>query len=169
MKISIISAFSDHHVIGLDNKMPWHLPADLKRFKSLTMGAAILMGRKTYESIGRPLPGRTTLIISRDAHYNQPGCLTFNSFELAVEKATEITDELFVIGGAALYKSALPIANTLYLTLINALFEGDAYFPAIEWSDWRETSLINHDDDPEVSFSYQFLTLEKVISASLPS
>jgi dihydrofolate reductase len=161
MKISLIVAMASNRVIGLDNKMPWHLSADLKKFKSITMGSPILMGRKTYESIGKPLPGRTTLIISRNPDYQQEGCLVFNDLNTALKKACESTEEIFIIGGSDLYKATLPLADSIYLTLINSDFQGDTFFPEIDLNAWSEVTREDIKDDPDVNFSYSFLKLEK--------
>jgi dihydrofolate reductase len=161
MKISLIVAMANNRVIGLDNKMPWHLSADLKKFKSITMGSPILMGRKTYESIGRPLPGRTNMIISRNLDYQQEGCLVFNDLNTALETASQSTKEIFIIGGSDLYKAILPLANVLYLTLINKDFQGDTFFPEIDFNEWSEVTREDIKDDPSVYFSYSFLKLEK--------
>ena len=165
MKISLIVAMASNRVIGLNNKMPWHLSADLKKFKQITMGSPILMGRKTYESIGKPLPGRTNIIISRNTDYQQAGCLVFNNLETALQSASELTNELFVIGGSDLYQTLLPLADKLYLTLINQAFEGDTYFPEIDLNEWQEIAREDINDDNSTSFSYSFLTLEKTIKA----
>jgi len=164
MKISLIVAMASNRVIGLNNKMPWHLSADLKKFKKITMGSPILMGRKTYESIGRPLPGRTNIIISRNIDYQQNGCVVFNDLKTALEKASENTEEIFIIGGSDLYQSILPIADTIYLTLINQEFQGDTFFPEIELNDWSEVEREDITDDSEATFNYSFLKLEKTIT-----
>jgi len=140
MKISLIVAMADNRAIGLDGQMPWHLSADLKRFKQTTMGSPIMMGRKTFDAIGKP-------------------CRVFTSIESGLNYASGC-DELFVIGGATLYEALLPIADYLYLTLINRPFEGDTYFPEIDYSGWRELSREDVCDDPLVDFSYSFLKLE---------
>jgi dihydrofolate reductase len=163
MKISLIVAMASNRVIGLNNKMPWHLSADLKKFKKITMGSPILMGRKTYESIGKPLPGRTNIVISRNLDYQQDGCLVFNDIKTALEKACESAEEIFIIGGSDLYKAMLPIANTIYLTLINQEFHGDTFFPEIELNDWSEVEREDIIDDFNAAFGYSFLKLEKTI------
>ncbi|MDD5410812.1 MAG: dihydrofolate reductase [Methylobacter sp.] len=160
MKISLIVAMASNRAIGLNNKMPWHLSADLKKFKKITMGAPILMGRKTYESIGRPLPGRTNIIISRNPEYRQEGCLVFNDIEKALESYRD-SEEVFVIGGSDFYKSMLPVADTLYLTQIHQEFPGDTFFPEIDYGQWIEVEREDIHDDPDVTFSYSFLKLEK--------
>jgi dihydrofolate reductase len=160
MKISLIVAMASNRAIGLNNQMPWHLSADLKKFKKITMGAPILMGRKTYESIGRPLPGRTNIIISRNPSYSQPDCLVFNDIEKALESCRD-AEEIFVIGGSDLYKSMLPVADTLYLTQIHQEFPGDTFFPEIDAEQWIEVEREDIQDDPDVDFSYSFLKLER--------
>lgn len=161
MKLSLIVAMSKNRVIGRDNKMPWHLSADLKRFRAITMNAPILMGRKTFESIGKPLDGRTNLILSKNPDYQPEGCLVFNSLETALNAAKNIGEELFIIGGATLYEIALPLAQRLYLTYIEAEFEGDTFFPEFDFNEWNEIACERVTDDEKVAFSYRFLTLEK--------
>lgn len=164
MKISLIVAMASNRAIGLNNQMPWHLSADLKKFKQITMGAPILMGRKTYESIGRPLPGRTNIIISRNSDYHPPvqagACLVFNSIDQALESCGGV-EEVFIIGGADFYKSMLPVADTLYLTLIHQEFPGDTFFPKLDVAQWLEVEREDIDNDPDAGFSYSFLKLEK--------
>jgi dihydrofolate reductase len=161
MKISLIVAMASNRAIGINNQLPWHLSADLKRFRQITMGSPILMGRKTYESIGRPLPGRTNVIISRDPAYKQEGCLVFNDIETAIESCCQKFQEIFVIGGSELYKSMLPRADTLYVTLINKEFSGDAFFPEIDARHWAEAAREDVDNDPDAGFSYSFIKYEK--------
>lgn len=162
MKISLIVAMANNRVIGLNNQMPWHLSADLKKFKAITMGSPILMGRKTYQSIDRPLPGRTNIIISRNPDYKQDGCVVVNTIESALKKGSENTKELFVIGGFDLYKATLPIADTIYLTLINKAFDGDTFFPELDMQDWFEANREDINDDPNADFSYSFLKLIRI-------
>lgn len=161
MKIALIVAMASNRAIGLGGQMPWHLSADLKKFKQITMGSPILMGRKTYESIGRPLPGRTNIVISRNPSYKQPGCLVFNDLDKALASCAD-AEQAFIIGGADLYQSTLPIADTIYLTQIHSEFPGDTFFPGIDATQWQEVEREDIDDDPDVSFSYSFLKLEKV-------
>ena len=152
---------SANRVIGRNNKMPWHLSADLKRFRAITMNAPILMGRKTFESIGKPLIGRTNMILSHNLDYRAEGCLVFNSLETALNAAQNVGEELFIIGGSTLYGMALPLAKRLYLTDIQAEFEGDTFFPEINFNDWNEIACERVTDDANVDFTYRFLTLEK--------
>ena len=161
MKISLIVAMSQNRVIGRDNKMPWHLSADLKRFRAITMNSPILMGRKTFESIGKPLDGRANLILSKQENYQPQGCRVFQSLENALEIAKTLGDELFIIGGATLYEMTLPLAQKLYLTQIQTEFEGDTFFPNFDLNDWNEITREQIEHDEKVDFSYCFLTLEK--------
>jgi len=141
--------------------MPWHLSADLKKFKKITMGSPVLMGRKTHESIGKPLPGRTNIIVSRNLEYRQDGCMVVNDLETALKKGCESANEVFVIGGSDLYEALLPIADAIYLTIINREFQGDAFFPDLDLNDWSEVEREDIKDDPDAAFSYSFLKLEK--------
>lgn len=135
MSLSVIVALAKNRVIGLNNTLPWHLPEDLKRFKQLTMGHHIIMGRKTYESLGRLLPGRQTVIVTRNPDYKVDGAIVVHSLEQAIS-VSSADSEAFLIGGAELYQQSLPLAKRLYLTMIDAEFEGDAYFPEIELDHW---------------------------------
>lgn len=138
-RLSLIVAMARNGVIGVNNALPWHLPEDLKHFKALTMGHHIIMGRRTYESIGRPLPGRTTVIVTRDPAYAMAGCLVAHSLAEAVQRCHG-DDEAFFVGGASLYEQALPLADRMYITEIQADYQGDAHFPAIDRTQWRETA-----------------------------
>lgn len=135
--LSVIVAMAKNRVIGIDNTLPWRLPEDLKHFKALTMGHHIVMGRKTYESIGKPLPGRTTVILTRDAAYRMDGCLTAGSLDGAIAACGD-DPEIFFVGGAELYAQVLPRADRLYLTEIQAEYAGDAHFPEVDPGRWRE-------------------------------
>ena len=135
MSLSVIVALAKNRVIGLNNTLPWHLPEDLKRFKQLTMGHHIIMGRKTFESLGRLLPGRQTVIVTRNPDYKVDGAIVVHSLEQAIS-VSSADSEAFLIGGAELYQQSLPLAKRLYLTMIDAEFEGDAYFPEIELDHW---------------------------------
>lgn len=137
-RISIIAAMARNRVIGIDNTLPWRLPEDLKHFKTLTLGHHILMGRKTWESLGRPLPGRTSVVISRSRNLQIPGCLVANSIAEAVA-VCNIDNEIFFIGGEELYRQALDVADRIYLTEIKADFTGDAWFPEFDMNLWQET------------------------------
>ena len=161
MKISLIVAMASNRVIGLNNKMPWHLSADLKRFKKITMGSPILMGRKTFESIGRPLPGRTNIILTRNPAYTQEGCVVANDLETALQTGCQSAGEIFVIGGSDLYQALLPRAGTIYLTEIKKEFPGDTFFPKVDMREWLEVEREDVDDDEEAGFSYSFLRLDR--------
>ncbi len=167
MRISIIVAMASNRAIGLNNQMPWHLSTDLKKFKAITMGSPILMGRKTYESIGRPLPGRQNIIISRNPKYQLEGCLVFNDVEKAIE-ACQHYDEIFIIGGASFYEIMLSKADALYLTLINKEFEGDTFFPVINKEEWKEVSREDINEDKSVDFSYSFIKLLRNEDSIIP-
>ncbi len=140
LRLSLIAAVAANGVIGSDNALPWRLPEDLKRFKMLTMGHPIIMGRKTFESIGRPLPGRRNIVISRNTAFMAEGCETASTLEAALAACNGTTDEVFVIGGAQIYAEAMPQADRLYLTEIRMDFPGDARFPEYDRQDWREFS-----------------------------
>lgn len=161
MKISLIVAMATNRVIGINGQMPWHLSADLKKFKQITTGHPIVMGRKTYESIGRPLPERRNLIISRNPDYQVAGCEVFSDIQAAIASCKE-SEELFVIGGAAFYETMLPKANFLYLTEIHKEFAGDTYFPEINAQEWQEIERLDINDDNSVDFSYSFLKLQRI-------
>ncbi len=154
--ISLIVAMANNRVIGKDNQMPWHLPADLKHFKSVTMGKPIIMGRKTYESIGRPLPGRKNIVISRNADYQAAGCEMANSLESALELVADV-EEVMIIGGGFLYQQALALANKLYLTFIDLTVDGDTYFPEFEHLDLREVKREKHRADESNPYDYEFV------------
>ena len=156
MKIALIVAMTESRIIGKDQRLPWHLPADLKRFRQLTLGKPILMGRKTHESIGKPLPGRENLVLTTDMGYLAAGCTVVHSLSEALDSAGNAT-ELMVIGGAALYREFLPRADRLYVTLIHRSFEGDTVFPEIDWEDWRETERTTVNDDAQSGCKYSFV------------
>lgn len=159
MTISIIAAASQNGIIGANNKLPWRLPADLKRFKELTLGHPILMGRKTFESIGKPLPGRTNIVITRQKEFACCGAITASSLEEALRLCGE-AEEVFAIGGATIYEQALPLADKIYLTVIHQDFEGDARF-TFDKKSWREVSRQDFAPDAANPHSFSFLTLIK--------
>jgi dihydrofolate reductase len=159
MQIAAVVAMSENRVIGRQNKLPWHLPADLHHFKTITMGKPILMGRKTYESIGRPLPGRRNIIITRDPAFQAPGCVIVNSIESAVTAAVDCDMEIFIIGGALLYEQFLPRIQRIYMTVIHAEIEGDAFFPELNEQEWQETERTSYSADEKNNFAYSFVTL----------
>ena len=151
--VSLIVAVAHNNVIGLNNTLPWHLPEDLKRFRSLTTGHHIIMGRKTYESLNRLLPDRTTVIVTRNSNYRIPGALVAHSLEDAIAQC-QGDDEIFIIGGAELYKEALTVADKLYLTKIDLDVTGDAYFPAFDLNAWQEIARESNVSSSGLPFSY---------------
>jgi dihydrofolate reductase len=152
-QLSIIVAVAHDGVIGVNNTLPWHLPEDLKRFRALTMGHHIIMGRKTYDSLGRLLPGRTTVIVTRNENYKVEGALVANSLEAAIALC-ENDDEVFLIGGAELYQAGLKLAHKLYITEIELDVAGDAFFPKLISTEWQETEREAHTSEKGLSFSY---------------
>jgi dihydrofolate reductase len=155
----MIAAMADNRIIGKDNQMPWHLPADFVWFKRCTMGKPVVMGRKTYESIGRPLPGRLNIVISRDDSLSIEGVETVTSIEQALEVAGDV-EEVMIIGGGAIYAACLPMANKLYVTHIDAAIDGDTQFP--DWgSDFRETYSEAYQADEKNAYNMRFTILEK--------
>lgn len=162
MTLSIIAALGRNRAIGYQNQLPWRLPADLQRFKQLTLGHHILMGRKTYESIGRPLPGRTSIIITRQADYKAEGCLIAHSLEEAIALAKARGEqEAFVIGGADIYAQAIPLADRMYLTFVEAEPEADAFFPMFDENAWGTTEEVSFTTDEKHAYAMKFITLQK--------
>ena len=161
MQLSIIVAVAENGVIGRDGQLPWHLSADLQRFKRITMGNPILMGRKTWESIGRPLPGRTSIVISRQADYptgfDEVHVVTNLDDAMAQARGKGQTEEAFVIGGARIYEMSLPRADRLYVTRVNSVVPGDVHFPEIDWGSWQLTEEQHQaaDEKNDHSHSYQ--------------
>jgi dihydrofolate reductase len=149
-----------NRVIGADNRIPWHLPNELKLFKKLTMGHHIVMGRRTYESIGRLLPGRTTVIVTRQRDYTVPGAVVAHSVQEALE-ASRRDEEVFVIGGAELFRETLPIADRIYLTVVDAEPRGDTFMPEIDMGEWREISAESFPADEKHAQGYRFAILER--------
>ena len=161
MIVSLIAAMDRNRLIGNKNQLPWHLPADLAHFKQVTMGKPIIMGRKTYESIGRPLPGRTNIVLTRDDGYQAEGIVLASSLEQAIDRASEDSDEVMIIGGSNIYEQALGSSDRLYLTLVEEAFEGDAWFPEIDMGQWREVSSESHVADANNPVDYRFMIFEK--------
>ncbi|MBI1936099.1 dihydrofolate reductase [Candidatus Woesearchaeota archaeon] len=155
MTISLIAAMDRNRVIGNENKLLWKIPNDMKRFRQLTAGKTVIMGRKTFESIGRPLPNRTNIIITRDKNYKADGCIVVYSVGEALKKSD--SEEIMVIGGAQIYVQLLPTANKMYLTFIDAEFEGDAYFPEFDKKEWKETFREEHEEE----YKYVFVNFER--------
>jgi dihydrofolate reductase len=167
MRISLIAALSDNRIIGRDNKMPWHLPRDLKYFKHVTMGKPIVMGRKTFDSVGKPLPGRTNIVVTRQSAWQMHGVHVVHSLGEAMAFAQRLplidgNEEVMVIGGAQIYREVLPQAHRLYLTQIHAHFEGDAFFPEIREDEWKEVGREDHQADPTNPYDHSFIVLDRV-------
>jgi dihydrofolate reductase len=158
--ISLVVAVADNGVIGVNNQLPWRLPNDLQRFKALTMGKAIIMGRKTFESIGKPLPGRRNIVVSRSPDLVIDGYDVVNSIQSAID-VTDHGEELMVIGGADIYQQALPMAQRIYLTRVHANIPGDANFPRLG-AEWREVSCEDCVADERHAYPYSFVILERV-------
>ena len=162
MTISIIAALGRNRAIGYQNTLPWRLPADLQRFKQLTMGHHMLMGRKTFESIGRPLPGRTSIIITRQLDYEAEGCLIVHSLDEAIALATARGEhEAFIIGGADIYAQSLPLADRMYLTWVEAEPEADAFFPVFDENAWESSEEVVFVVDEKHQYAMRLVTLQK--------
>ncbi|MHB1239177.1 MAG: type 3 dihydrofolate reductase [Gammaproteobacteria bacterium] len=164
MILALVVAMAENRVIGAGQRLPWHLPADLRHFKAVTLGKTVIMGRRTYASIGRPLPGRRNIVVSRDPSRLAPGCIVAGSLEDALTAAQG--EEVMVIGGAQLYREALPRAQRIHLTLVHAMVEGDTWFPDLAPGAWRETGREEHPADPHNPHPMTFLVLERTGAAS---
>ena len=158
--ISLIVAAAENGVIGREGELPWRLSDDLRHFKAVTMGKPIVMGRKTWDSIGRPLPGRQNIVITRQAGFEAPGCDIVSSTEEAVAAAGDV-DEIMIIGGSQVYASFLPAADRVYLTRVHAEVDGDAHFPALDEDTWRLVSDERHAADDRNEFDYSFRLYER--------
>jgi len=170
VKLSLIVALAQNHVIGIDNKLPWYLPNDLKYFKQVTMGKTIIMGRKTYESIGKPLPGRINIVITRQADYQPPGAndsvKVVSSLQAAQELAGHLAvingqDEAMIIGGAEIYTQALPLVDRMYLTEVHAEVDGDAYFPQFDRSQWQAVAREDFAAEGGNPYDYSFVVYQR--------
>lgn len=168
MIISIIVAISENNIIGKDNSLIWHLPSDMQYFREKTTGHCVITGRKNYESIPekfRPLPDRTNMVITRQKAYSAPGAIVISSIEEAIEKAKQIGDkEVFIIGGAEIYKQSIHLADKLYVTKIHHSFDGDVSFPEIDLTIWKETKRVDLKADEKNKYDYSFGEYEKVIN-----
>lgn len=165
MKIVLIAAFAQNRVVGINNALPWHLPEDLKYFKRTTTGKAIIMGRKTYDSIGRPLPNRTNIVISRNSELKIEGVKVVDSLQAAIDLAKEVNfingvEEVMVIGGASIYEEALPLADRLYITHVHAEVDGDAYFPEVDFSQWEKVSCEDYAASETNPYDYSFVVYD---------
>ena len=162
MLISIVVAVSENGVIGKDNQLLWRLPDDLKRFKKLTLGHPIIMGRKTFDSIGKPLSGRTSIVITRNRNFSMEDVIVVHNIEEAIEEAAKLeTEETFIIGGGELYSSTLAIADRLYVTEVNTIISGDTYFNITDPEQWIETERTVHQADEKHKFEFNFVDYTK--------
>ena len=161
MIISIIVAIDEQGLIGKDNDLPWKLSADLQYFRRITMGKPLIMGRHTHESIGRPLPGRKNIIISRDPAYKAEGCIVVGSIKSALQAAEKV-DEVMVMGGASLYEQLLPQTDRLYLTQVHASLSGDTWFPDWDKTQWQQISREDHDADNKNNYPYSFIRYKRI-------
>jgi len=162
MKISAIVAIAKNNIMGKDNNIPWYLPADLKYFKKVTLGHPILMGRKTYLSIGRPLPKRTNIILTRNPFFIAANCLVVHSIQEGLEIAQEENaNEVFIIGGSQIYESSMDYWDRLYLTTVDAEVEGDIIFPELDFSEWQLVSEVKHKADDKNEYDYTFKVFDR--------
>lgn len=160
MSLSIIVAMAQNHTIGVNNTLPWRCPEDLKHFKTLTMGHHMIMGRKTFDSIGRPLPGRTTVVATRNTDLKVDGCLIAHSLKEAIA-ACAGDEQIFIVGGAELYRQAIALADTLYITEIQQDIDGDAFFPDFDKNTWQETSREVRSQETPQPLNYHFVTYQR--------
>ena len=166
MKLALIAAVADNNAIGINNKMPWYLPGDLRYFKAVTMGKPIIMGRKTFDSLRKPLPGRTNIVITRDHSWQHDGVKVVHSLDEAISLAEDVAlingnEEVMVIGGEQIYRQAMACADRLYLTRVYQSFDGDAFFPEVDTQQWRETSREDIQSEEEGSLNYSYLILDR--------
>ena len=162
MIISLLVAMDEKRGIGKADKLPWHLSSDLRRFRELTMGHHLIVGRKTFESIGKPLPGRHTIVVTRNSNFKHEGCFVARSVEEAIAMAQERGEsESFVIGGAEIYAHALGAADRIYLTQVHAEVNADTFFPELDRGDWIETQRVDHPADEKNQYAFTFMLLEK--------
>ena len=161
--INIVVAKASNNVIGAKNDLIWHLPNDLKHFKSITSGHPIIMGRKTFESLGRPLPNRTNIVVTRDQNWNAEGIEIASSLPKAIEAAKKIDDDIYIIGGGNIYKQAMELADVLYITEVHHEFDGDTYFPEIDLDDWEEVERENCTKDEKHPYAYSFVTYKRIL------
>ncbi|MDG1944287.1 MAG: dihydrofolate reductase [Halioglobus sp.] len=167
--LALIFAVARNGVIGKDNDLPWRLPEDMRHFKAVTMGKPIVMGRKTYDSIGRPLPGRSNIVVTRNASFQAEGVSVVSSLNDAVELAERISkgdgvDEVVIMGGAEIYAAALPLSDRLYATEVHADVEGDTLLPAVDWTQWREISRKRHNARSPNPYDYSFVRFDRIDS-----
>ncbi|QIB65473.1 dihydrofolate reductase [Kineobactrum salinum] len=168
MELAIMVAVAANGVIGRDNGLPWHLPEDLRYFKRVTLGKPVIMGRRTFESIGRPLPGRSNIVVSRDREFAPAGVAVVDSIAAALALAEQLAHngEVVVIGGAAIYREVLPLAQRLYVTEVHASVDGDTRLPPVDWAKWRELRREEHGAESPNPFNYAFVVYERTDSGS---
>jgi dihydrofolate reductase len=159
MHITIVVAIASNYAIGKDNQLLWHLPKDLRHFKDITAGGTVIMGRKTYDSVGRPLPKRRNIVITRQ-DIQIEGCEVVNSLDAAIALCKD-EQEVFIVGGAEIYRQAMHITNRIYLTIVHHSFDADTFFPEIDYKEWKEVDHEDHETDEKHAFTYSFITLEK--------
>jgi dihydrofolate reductase len=160
MTVTIVVAIAENYAIGKNNQLLWHMPADLKHFKQITSGHTIIMGRKTYDSVGKPLPNRRNIIISRQ-DVTIPGCEVVKSVDEALELCTN-EEEVFIVGGAEIYRLAINKNDRIYLTIIHHSFDADSFFPEIDYMEWKQVSREDHPADEKHKYAYSFITLERI-------
>jgi dihydrofolate reductase len=160
--VTIIAAIAENNALGKDNQLIWYLPADLKRFKKTTLNHVVIMGRKTFESMGKSLPKRTNIIITRDKNYKAEGCIVVNSLIEALKIAKKEDENPFILGGAEIYKQVMPFTDRLDVTLVHHKFEADVFFPEIDRTIWKETSREDFKADDKNKYDYSFVTFERI-------
>lgn len=166
MIVTLLVAMDERGGIGINNRLPWHLPADLSRFRRLTMGHYLIMGRKTYESLGRPLPGRTMIVVTRQPDFVCTDCVPVHSIEAGLAYALDKHQDLvFIIGGAEIFSQALPLADKLHITLVHTVVEADKFFPHIDLADWQEIGREMHLADDRHAYPYSFIDYQKIVSS----
>ncbi len=159
MKISIIAAIAQNNAIGINNQLIWHLPADLQFFKKTTLNSTIIMGRKTFDSIGKALPKRKNIVISSNAHFDAPGCVLVQNLNDAIAQSD--SEEVFIVGGAKIYELSMPIVHKLYITHVHHAFEADTFFPEIDPKIWKIISKEDHFKDDKHAYDFSFVIYEK--------
>ncbi len=159
--VTIIAAVAKNNALGKDNQLIWHLPADLKRFKKITLGHHVIMGRKTFESLGKPLPNRTTIIITKNQNYTADGCIVVDSLNKAI-KAAKNDENPFILGGGEIYKQAMNIADILDLTIVHQEFDADVFFPKIDYTIWKETFREDFKADDKNKYDYSFVKYQRI-------
>jgi dihydrofolate reductase len=160
--LAIIVAVDENNAIGKDNKLLWHISEDLKHFKSITNGHPVIMGRKTFESIGKPLPNRTNIIVTHNHQLVAPGCIIVSSLENALTKASEIDDNKFIIGGASIFEQTVRIADTIYLTIVHKRYDADTFFPEIPGNEWTEIERIDFEKGINFDYPFSFCKLRRI-------